>query len=305
MLLSKNQNTKINFYGKPIAEYSVKSVDDQKKSAARKLIIYEAETKDITIFEHMSKNLNSLETVSPQNRIRNYLSHTIIIKRALDEALSLLKYNIKNPDSIAKHTPIYFAAADKQLCGIAITGIPKKSKNEEIVFSDRAKINDTELDWLTSWSIRPEQKIKGTGSILLSTVYDNLNSKPFQSLYIRSEHPKNTDAVKFYESMGCTQAGSPIPCDAKDRPLPITHTPGEKKYSELIIPMEINRTKAILKTREIAAKYEQKLLETNSINPEDIIDFTITNGKAIQSKDLLNPVRLIKKSILFLFLKLY
>jgi hypothetical protein len=288
-----NQN-QISFKAIPVVEYMTKV-----RGNSKKLTVYEAESKDKHFIKHTIHGLNSLDFLPTNQSIVNYVSHGVIIKKALVDIRRLLEM----PDSLAKKAKIFMAVCDRQLCGVAVCNIPKITPKNNIVFSNRNRPNETELDWLAAWPIcKSQQKIKGTGKILLAQVYDFIQSLDVKTLYIRSEQPKHTNATSFYKSMGCNEAGLAIPCEGIDRPIEITHKSNKKDfkpYTGLVIPMEISRDDAFKKAAQVSEEFFVTKLKPVSVNLEDTIDTKDKTETAFRVRNALSkPITTFKQYVL-------
>lgn len=297
MILNNSPAKQVSFGALPVAEYKVK-VTEGSRSLYKKLTVYEAEPKDKSIIKHMLLKLASLKALPTKQNIYNYVSHGIIIKKALIEMDRLLDMKGTSSNNLADRAKIFMAVCDNQLCGVAVSNIPKVTHENNIVYSNRSRINETELDWLTTWPIsESQQKIKGTGKILLAHVFDFVQSLRANTMYIRSEHPKHTNATPFYKSMGCIETGPAIPCDEIGRPVDISRLSDkkEKLYSGLVIPMEISQDVAAKKASQVFEEFSRQKLKPDSVNPEEIIDF---NDIRKEKLSLFRPIASFKRLIL-------
>ena len=62
-------------------------------------------------------------------------------------------------------------------CGILVGNVVKKrSSDDKLVYTSRKNHGrkETELDWLTTWDPKPEQKMKNIGKAIASEYYDTV-----------------------------------------------------------------------------------------------------------------------------------
>lgn len=288
------------------AEFDVISIDKNKNQTPKKLVIYEVKPCHESIINHAFQRIKALDIMSHRENIIFYVSHNIVIKKALEEIKKLLMMQTNAPKGLASQAKIYMAICDKQICGVAVTNVPKITKDGEIVNSCRNHSSETELDWLVTWPLNSKEKVNGTGRLLLSYVYNFTQESNFKSLYIRAMEPKLTNAVLFYTSMGCAQTGQVIPYEAPDRPIEIVRilNPKYKPYTGITVPMEISAENAADKVKTIFNEFKHVKLEDASPKAENIYDFYIIKSKIFVWKDIFSPYTLIKKIILLIALKI-
>lgn len=287
------------------AEFDVVSVDKNNKQTPKKLAIYEVKPCHEPIINHAFQRIKSLDMLSHSEKIVFYVSHNIVIKKALEEIKKLLSMQTNAPNGLAPKAKIYMAICDKQICGVAVTNVPKITKDGEIVNSCRSHSSETELDWLVTWPLNSREKVKGVGRLLLSYVYDFAQESDFKSLYIRAMEPKLTNAVLFYKSMECVRTGQLIPYEAPDRPIEIVRilNPKYKPYTGITVPMEISTEKAADKSKAIFKEFNPVKLQEACPKSEDIYDFYIIKSKKSILKDIFSPYTIIKKLALLIALK--
>lgn len=287
------------------AEFDVIAIDKNKNQTLKKLTIYEVKPCHDPIINHAVQRIKALDMLSHRENIIFYVSHNIVIKKALEEIKKLLSMQINAPNGLAPKAKIYMAICDKQICGVAVANVPKITKDGEIVNSCRNHSSETELDWLVTWPLNSREKVNGAGRLLLSYVYNFTQKSNFKSLYIRAMEPKLTNAVLFYTSMGCSQTGQLIPYEAPDRPIEIVRilNPKYKPYTGITVPMEINTENAADKARDIFNEFKHVKLEDASPKAENIYDFYIMKSKIFVWQDIFSPYTIIKKIALLIALK--
>lgn len=287
------------------AEFDVITIDKNKNQTQKKLTIYEVKPCHESIINHAVQRIKALDMLSHRENILFYVSHNIVIKKALEEIKKLLKMQTNAPNGLAPKAKIYMAICDKQICGVAVANMPKITKDGEIVNSCRNHSSETELDWLVTWPLNSREKVNGAGRLLLSYVYDFAQESNFKSLYIRAMEPKLTNAVLFYTSMGSTQTGQVIPYEAPDRPIEIVRilNPKYKRYTGITVPMEISAESAAEKAKTIFSTFNPVELPDICPKSEDLYDFYIIKSKIFLWRDIFSPYTLIKKIVLLIALK--
>lgn len=289
------------------AEFDVISLDKNKNQASKKVVIYEVKPEHESVISHAYKRVLAFDILPPDKNVIFYVSHNIVIKKALEEIQKLLRMQANAPSGLASKSKIYMAICDRQLCGVAVTNVPKITKNGEIVHSCRNNPSEAELDWLVTWPLITGQKVKGVGKLLLSYVYDFLRESNFKSLllYIRAMEPVLTNAVAFYLSMGCTKSGHPIPYELPGMPIEIIRIldPKYKRYTGLTVPMEISRKNAADKAKAIFKEFKPIKLADKSLNLQDLYNFYDIKSKAFLLKDIFSPYKMFEKIALAISLK--
>lgn len=287
------------------AEFDVVSIDKNKNQSPKKLAIYEVEINHEPIISHTFERIEAFDMLSFSQNPVFYVAHNVVIKKALAVIQNLLRIQNNALNGIAPQAKIYMAICDRQLCGIAVSNIPKITKEGTIIYSKRNHSQETELDWLATWPLKSGQKVKGVGKLLLSYVYDFVREANFESLYIRAMDPKLTNAVSFYCSMGCTKAGPLIPYESPGMPVEIDRMldPEHKPYTGTTVPMEINSETASAIARETFNKFKPVKLADTYPNPKTIYDFYDITPKKLLLKDIFSPYSAFKKIALAISLK--
>lgn len=287
------------------AEFDVVSIDKNKNQTPKKLTIYEVKPCHEPIINHAFQRIKALDMLSHRENILFYVSHNIVIKKALEEIKKLLRMQTNAPNGLAPKAKIYMAICDKQICGVAVTNMPKITKDGEIVNSCRNHSSETELDWLVTWPLSSKEKVKSAGRLLLSYVYDFVNESGFKSLYIRAMEPKLTNAVLFYTSMCCVKTGQLIPYEAPDRPIEIVRILNHKykPYTGVTFPMEISVENAADKAKAIFNEFKHVKLDEVCPKAENIYDFYIIKSKIFVWQNIFSPYTIIKKIVLLIALK--
>lgn len=288
------------------AEFDVVAIDKNKNQAPKKLTICEVKLVHAPIINHAFKRIMAFDMLPPDENVFFYVSHNIVIKKALEDIKKLLTMQTNAPNGLASNAKIYMAICDRQLCGVSIANIPKVTKDGEITYSCRNRPSETELDWLVTWPLRSGQKIRGVGMLLLSYVYHFVRESDYKSLYIRAVEPKLANAVAFYSSMGCTKAGHMIPYEYPGIPIEIVMIldPKHKPYKGLTVPMEISSKNASDKAKDTFNEFNPIKLADACPCPEDFYDFYDIKSKTFLVKDIFSPYKMFKKIALAISLKI-
>ena len=288
------------------AEFDVFSIDKNKNLTTKKLAIYEVKTSQEPIISHAFKRVMAFDMLPPDKNAIFYVSHNIVIKKALEEIIKLLRMQANVPSGLASKAKIYMAICDRQLCGVAVANVPKITNNGEIVHSCRNNPSETELDWLVTWPLTSGQKVKGVGKLLLSYVYDFVRESDFKLLlYIRAMEPRLTNAVAFYVSMGCTKSGHLIPYELPGMPIEIIRIldPKYKRYTGQTVPMEISAKNASDKAKAIFNEFKPIKLADTHPSLQDLYDFYDIKPKIFLLKDILSLHTVFEKIALAIALK--
>ena len=89
--------------------------------------------------------------------------------------------------------------------------MPKTSPNYDgIVYSSRHNLakNETELDWLVTWSPKGNERLKGIGKALIGEYFRTVKKDKFRDVFVRAEVPEKSFAKSFYEKLGFEQIGN-------------------------------------------------------------------------------------------------
>ena len=156
------------------------------------ITIYQLEKKDIELLKKFTSKMGEF---FKKHEIEDE-SRKQVVEEAFNAAIQILKGE-KKPEEKAK---ILVAYAEKEPCGIIIGNALKVDKRGKFHYSSRKnhKENETELDWLATWN----KKFKGVGKTLVNEFFHTLPADDFGHVYVRSEIPEKSCAVKFYECMG-------------------------------------------------------------------------------------------------------
>ena len=152
--------------------------------------VFQLEKNDIDYLKYIrSKIYNIFERFNINNE-----SCKQVITEAFDASIELLDNRNENKSKIL------MAFAGNEPCGILIGNALKTDKFNNLHYSSRknAAKHETELDWLATWN----KNVKGVGKILVNEFFHTLKKDGFKSVYVRSEVPEKSCAVKFYEKMG-------------------------------------------------------------------------------------------------------
>lgn len=158
--------------------------------------IYRLEKKDLPFITNFLKNINQYFI---DKKIDDF-AH----KQVMAEAFGAVKA-ILTSEHQEKKVQNLLAVSNMEPCGILVGNVAKRlNLNNKIVYSSRKNrgSKETELDWLTTWNPRPEQRLRNVGKAIASEYYDTILKDGFRDIYVRSEVPEMSYAVYFYKSIG-------------------------------------------------------------------------------------------------------
>lgn len=189
MRVSSNQKYNPSFNAQLLSQWKCLS----QTGKAKNVTILALEERDLGYIKHFRKNLDRYNYLTP-------------IRQAIIDASSQMIRDILEKISGKKNKIKMFAAVhDGDICGLLVANVPKKLPvSETTVHSSRhnpAK-NETELDWLVTWNAKQNEKIKGVGKALVSEYFKTVKTDGFRDVYVRSEIPEHSYALRFYESIG-------------------------------------------------------------------------------------------------------
>ncbi len=218
-----------NFSAKPISMWRCSSRLD---NSVRNISIIELEKRDYDFADKFVKSLGNYKGIDP------------IKTEILTDAARTLEKVLECGNRYLQKIKLFMAAYNSSPCGLLIANIPKEDEYGKIVYSSRHNCakNETELDWLVTWSPEDAEPIKGIGKAILGEYFGTVHRDKFRDVYVRSELPENTYAQYFYESMGFEPMGD-------KRHLLGTKTTNKSLINEpependRIIPMIVTRKK--------------------------------------------------------------
>ena len=177
------------FGAKPISPWRCSSYID---NSARSISIIELEKRDYDFADKFVKSLDS------------YTGMDSIKKEILADAAGTLKKVLECGNEYLEKIKLFLATYNNNPCGLLIANLPKIDEYGNVVYSSRHNCakNETELDWLATWSPSQNDKIKGIGKAIVGEYFKTLRGDKFRDVYVRSELPENSYAQYFYESMG-------------------------------------------------------------------------------------------------------
>lgn len=272
------QVSNVSFTGIPISKYSA-TLENSKPC---EILIYKIEAKDKIFLKKLLKKAQQEELISPdlaqnQTRIkkRDYTNFCYeLIKNSVNDMLSLFK--IKDKLKCADSSIKYLAVVDKKPCGILVGNIPKITPDlKKIVFSNRGKGKETELDWLVTWKQKGEEKASGIGRTLLAEFFNEVSKlKNTNSIYVRSSLERVSNAKKLYTRNGFRPTSqSFIDYENESRPTDITRFIKKERHKNIdfpVIPLQ-------MKTKNALASFEQtaKTLNRQAL-PQESLDLLET-----------------------------
>jgi hypothetical protein len=237
------------FSGIPVASHTLPGSDGKPHN----LTIYELEPRDVPVLKNIQEHIRQHRLLPLSMPLYPYLSHNLILYKALREVQAMLTLPEREHYQPAK---AFLAVSENQPCGVGLGNLAKQTAKGGIVYSNRAKAGETELDWLSTWPINGGTRLKGTGQVLMAHLFNFFQTLPVNSIFLRSQ-PIYTKADPFYLQLGFSRAGKLRPCEGDWRPHELTRIAGGKPYIAYtgdISPMKMS----IPKAKEVMADLFEK-----------------------------------------------
>jgi hypothetical protein len=255
----RNQNS-INFTAIPRANY--------KLAGGENVRILEMETKDLPFIRNLSQNL---EQYMDKREIETITGKRAIIDTAFKIIQEILEKIIKQRKK-DNRTRLFVAECNSDICGVLVGGLPKRTAKGSIIHSSRggAKKDETELNWLATWTPKANVQRNGVGKALMGEYADTFQKDGFHNAFIQSEIPSLSFAQKFYEKLGFKALSGQKPHSQVEKNKDIVHCV-EEDYDYDIVPMLGNAEDVNNIKREIFSRYKRTELEHKSINLADNI----------------------------------
>lgn len=271
--MSKNQSTaqnnrsKPSFKGIPLSKYT---------SRGKEITIYRLEAKDASIIDKLLNKIKKKQLPIKSMQGTNYNCTKEIMKDSLESIQKLLRLR-KEP--IFKDTSAIFLAVEdksKKPCGLLVGNMAKINKRGDIVYSNRNRPNESEIDWLVAWNPEKENAISGTGQILVHHFFRFCKKISAEKIFVRSERPSKSFAKLFYGKMGFKVAGGPMPWEGKHRPLNVVNKLYNKNPhvpdKSIVYPMEIALEDTKIPMKTVSKKFNEMPLERASLEPEEFVN---------------------------------
>ncbi len=227
--------------------------------------IYQLEKRDLPFVTNFLKNINQY---FKEKKISDF-AH----KQVMEEAFGAVKA-ILSSDRQEKKAKSLLAISNMEPCGILVGNVVKKrTVDNKLVYSSRKNNarKETELDWLTTWNPKPEQKMKNIGKAIASEYYNTVLNDGFRDIYVRSEVPEKSYAVYFYKSIGFEELFKERKKITKYQTNRYLIGNYDNPKDE-VIPMIVTRG-TIVKTKEkLFEALNRSKIETNSIDINTILE---------------------------------
>ena len=259
MKVSSQSNYNPSFNAKILSQWSCHT----KKNKPRNISIVELEKSDLGFARELVQYVE-------KRRTYDFLEHEILSNT------SKTVFEVLNSDlpSLDK-TKMYIAMHDNIACGILVANIPKKDpQNDTLVYSSRHNLgrDETEIDWLVTWSPRGKDKFNGIGKALVGEYFRTVKEDSFRDVFVRSEVPEKSYAQSFYERLGFESLGKKrLKLSNKNSAKTIVKDFGSESNDETI-PMIITRTKLEEKAAELAKDMKRIEFKDNIIDAEEVIN---------------------------------
>ena len=257
MKVSSSQQYSPNFGAKLISQW--KCVNGS--GNPRNVSIVSFESSDLGFIKSFRDNLNRFSSLSATQQA------------IIDASTNTISAVLQNVNGAFEKVRMFMAIHDGKPCGFLIANIPKRlaGTNAE-TYSSRhnpAK-NETEIDWLVTWSPNRNENIKGIGKAIVGEYFKTVCSDKFRDVFVRSEVPEKSNALFFYQSMGFERLG-------QKRIKLLTKNNGQcfadifSDPEDDVIPMIITRSSLKKKVEELSKKMCRCEFVKNSIDLEKIM----------------------------------
>lgn len=231
-------------------------------SKAKNISIVALEKRDLAFAERFIKHVENVQTDSKT------------AKEIMDSSSKTILEILQDNENYSEKIKIYIATYDENPCGIFIANMPKNSSyNDGVVYSSRhnpAK-NETELDWLVTWSPKGNERLKGIGKALIGEYFRTVKKDKFRDVFVRAEVPEKSYAKSFYERLGFEQTGNKrVRLLNKNAAQSIIKDHTES--NDETIPMIITRRKIIEMADNLAQKMNRKEFKEDSVDAKFLIN---------------------------------
>ena len=260
----------INFKAKLISQWSCNNA----KNKTKNISIIAIEKSDLLFAENFVKYVEGLKN---DNKTA---------KEIMDSASKTITEILKNKILHLEKIKMFIATYDTIPCGILIANMPKASPtNDGIVYSSRhnSAKNETEMDYLVTWSPKGNEKLKGIGKALIGEYFRTVKQDKFRDVYVRAEVPEKSYAKSFYESFGFEQIRNKrLRLFNKNSAQSIINdfTPKDDET----IPMLITRSKIKTTAEELATKMNRKEFKEMSVDANILINISTTTPILVQHR---------------------
>ena len=250
MNISKQDS--INFQARLLSQWRCSNIANKAKNVS----IIELEKRDLAFAKKFIKHV---ETIQTDNKTA---------KEIIDSSSKTILEILQDDENYSKKIKIYIATYDENPCGIFIANMPKNSPyNDGLVYSSRhnpAK-NETELDWLVTWSPKGNERLKGIGKALIGEYFRTVKKDKFRDIFVRAEVPEKSYAKGFYERLGFEQIGKKrVKLLNKNSAQSIIND--YTKVNDETIPMLVTRRKIKEVAEELATKMNRKEFKEESVD---------------------------------------
>lgn len=256
MKVSSQEN--INFKAKLLSQWCCHNA----KNKTKNISIVAIERNDLDFAEKFVKYIEKLNSDSQST------------KEIMDSASKTIVEVLKNDTIIhPEKIKMFIATYDSIPCGIFVANMPKISPNcDHIVYSSRhnSAKNETEMDWLVTWSPKGNEKLKGIGKALIGEYFRTVKQDKFRDIYVRAEVPEKSYAKSFYESFGFEQIRNKrLRLFNKNSAQSIINDFTQK--DDETIPMIITRSRIKTMSKDLASKMNRKEFKEKSVDAEFLI----------------------------------
>lgn len=256
MNISSQDN--INFQARLLSQWRCSTLT----SKARNISIIELEKRDVEFAKKFIQHVKNVQADSKTAR------------EIMDSSSKTILEILQDDDNYSKKIKIFVATYNETPCGIFIANMPKTSPNYDgIVYSSRHNLakNETELDWLVTWSPKGNERLKGIGKALIGEYFRTVKKDKFRDVFVRAEVPEKSFAKSFYEKLGFEQIGNKrVRLLNKNSAKSIINDHTEA--NDETIPMIVTRSRIMQVAEELATKMNRKEFKSDSLDAKFLIN---------------------------------
>ena len=250
-----------NFTAIKRAQYDCKNANGEKKP----ITIYELEAKDLP---YVSKFMDNFQMSDECAGKEDAKTKKEIMELAFKDAVEVCQRK-KDNDSDFNKTRMFMAFDGNKSCGFMMCNEPKRNAevDDKVHYSSRqkGKIDETELDWLATWSSKGGDTMKGIGKVLLNELFMASEEDNFKDIFLQSEIPDNkSNAHAVYNHLGFKYYGPRRTMGQNFFYMPILDKTAV--LNDEVIPMHIDRKDKLQSMAKITNDMNRSNLDKASVN---------------------------------------
>ena len=260
-MITNKFNYSPNFTALRRAQYDCKNANGETKP----ITIYELEAKDLP---YVSKFIDKFEMSDECAAKEDAETKKEIMELAFKDAVGVCEKKLEGNKDFDK-TRMFMAFDGNKSCGFMMCNEPKRNAavDDKVHYSSRqkGKPDETELDWLATWSSKGGDNMKGIGKVLLNELFMASEEGNFKDIFLQSEIPDNkSNAHAVYNHFGFKYYGPRRTMGENFFFMPIL----DKKavLGDVVIPMHIDRKEKLLSMAKITNDMNRSNLDNVSVN---------------------------------------